>query len=311
MKEDFQSRADTSKPLIRKSSEMNQETAQYSNRTFLFSMLSLTNETTTKSWNKSKNVSDDLFHTNNFQNHSSFSFFLFNLKTIAETSEGYEKSITILTIIIGLLGFIGNIVTILKILCDKQFHTPTFIPIGCLALPDTLNIMIIFVRKFSNLVNYVQFQHDYKENIFEFLTYFFLTETFYSCSTGHILFLTLIRYLLIVHPLQSKMRLTVSIVMTCSVMIWIYSSLLTAFILIMITTIYKDPIDRSKMVITTLNFVSILRSLLAFCAIIIIHIKKVKALKMSSVTNNILRRMNVIICIILSVYVFSLIPLTD
>ncbi|XP_062607082.1 trace amine-associated receptor 5-like [Saccostrea cucullata] len=269
---------------------MNRETKQYYNRTIWFAMLS----------------SMDGTHT--YKTDFTVSFFLFDPKIIAETSEGFEKSIAILTLIIGLLGFVGNIVTIFKIVCDKRLHTPTFLAIGCLALPDTLNIIGIFVRKFSDLFIYVVIQHDYNESMFEFLTFYFLDQTFISCSTAHIVFLAMIRYLLIVHPLESKVRLTVPIVMSCSVMIWIYSLLLSAFILIIIATITEDSIDRSGKIMYTFSILSILRGWLAICAIIIMHIKKVMALNMSSVTNTICLRMNVIICIILSVYVFSLIP---
>ncbi|XP_062619858.1 melanocyte-stimulating hormone receptor-like, partial [Saccostrea cucullata] len=147
-------------------------------------------------------------------------------EVIGGTSEGFEKSTTILILTIGLLGFVGNIVTIIKISRDKRFHTPTYLAIRCLALPDTLNI---------------------------------------------------ITFILI--------------------------------LIAMIMMIMEDSFDRIKTISYTLSFLSIFQGLIAISAIIIIHIKKVKALRMSSVTNTIRRRMNVIICIILSIYIFSRIPL--
>ncbi|XP_062577466.1 thyrotropin-releasing hormone receptor-like [Saccostrea cucullata] len=290
---------------------MNGETEQNYNNSFWSSMLSSTDGTLRKSWNKSKSVYDKNISYNDFEVFSTVSFFLFNPSSIADTSEGFEKSIAILILIIGVLGFVGNIVTIFKIRCAKHLHTPTFLAIGCLALPDTLNIFCIFVRKFSDLYSYLLYQPAYNQSSIGFITYSFLDDTLISCSTAHIVFLAMIRYLLIVHPLESKIRLTIPIVMTCSLMIWIYSSLLTAFILIIISTIIEDSKDRTNTISDAFGFYRIFRMLLSVSAILFIHIKKLRALKMSSnsVTNSIRRKMNVIISIILSIYIFSLMPL--
>ncbi|XP_062573899.1 uncharacterized protein LOC134235768 [Saccostrea cucullata] len=252
------------------------------------------------SWKETEHGSSNYY---DFLKEFSVSFYLFNARAIGLTSEEFEKSTTILALIIGILGFVGNIVTICTILCHKKFHTPTFVAIGCLAFFDMLNIISAMLDKFSTLVTYLKIQHLVFDRAFGIAIGYFLRDILFSCSSSQIVFLYMIRYLLTVHPLQSKIRLTPSIVLACSVMICTFLSLFSAFRLIIITTIIKDPLHLYKIIRLISGIIYTLLGLLSICAIIIIHIKKEKALKISPITNNIHRKMNVTISIILSVFI--------
>lgn len=135
------------------------------------------------------------------------------------------------------------------------------------------------------------------------MVYSFLCLTVMNCSSAHMVFLAMIRYLLTVHPLESKIRLTVPIVIALCLMIWVYSFLFSAFIFKIISTSIKDFYDTYSLTGLTGMIIRLLWGSISICGIIIIHIKKMKALKNASVTNIIHKRMNVVISIILLIFV--------
>ncbi|XP_062609704.1 melanocyte-stimulating hormone receptor-like [Saccostrea cucullata] len=296
-------RVPTAEPSKWNSSHIDKETKLNYNSTFWYSLVSPVDQTLQRSLNERKDSSDEFSDIYDFFNVHNLTFHLFNSNAFSLTSEGFEKSTTVLALIIGILGFVGNIVTICTVSCYKKFHTPTFVAISCLALSDALNIIIIFLEKFLALFSYLYIQMSVYRGSFWYMVASFLPEAIVNCSSAHIVFLSIIRYLLVAQPLESKVRLTASIVLACSVMIWFYSSLFTAFILIMLFTILKYYPSQYRIMKLTFVIIRVVWGLFSLCAIVIIHIKKMKALKMSSVTNSIHRRMNVVISIILIVFV--------
>ncbi|XP_061195498.1 type-1 angiotensin II receptor-like [Saccostrea echinata] len=273
---------------------------------FRYSMSPLTVQPLQKFWNETQNFSAEHNYDGYYNKDATVSlkFFLIDSRRIDLTSERFQKSIVGLSLILGLLGFLGNVVTISKILCDKKLHTPTYVAIGCLAFPDTLNIVTLYLTKFSNLALYAAQKYVFFGSIFEFITVNFLFETIAYSSSSHIIFLSIIRYLLTVHPLRSKVRITASFVMCCSVVVWILCLVPSTLTLLMILWSGRYSID--KMRITSIPFVLMrvaLCGLIPICVIIALHLLKMKALRKSSVTNSISKRMDVIISIILSVFI--------
>ncbi|XP_062572720.1 trace amine-associated receptor 1-like [Saccostrea cucullata] len=206
---------------------------------------SLFDGTLQRSWKYTEHGSPNYY---DFLKEYSVSFYLFYARAIGLTSERFEKSTTVLVLIILILGFVGNIVTICTVLCFKKYHTPTFVAIGCLAFFDMLNIISATLDTFSTLVTYLEIQHLVFDRAFGSMIAYFLCDILLSCSCSQIVFLYMIRYLLTVHPLQSKIRLTPSIVLACSVMIFIFLSLFSAFRLIIITTVIKDLLHLYKII---------------------------------------------------------------
>ncbi|XP_062620051.1 olfactory receptor 1E16-like [Saccostrea cucullata] len=236
-------------------------------------------EISEQSWNKTQNQSD-----------VSFKFFLFGSCSSKLTSEMFHKSIVLLGLIIGFLGLVGNVVTVFKILYDKKFHTPTFVVIGCIAFSDLLFIVFTFVLKFSNLPYYI-FSQSYNG----FITVRILYGTIFYSSVTHIVLLSVIRYLLIAYPLQSKIQLTPAVIVRCSLVVWVFSSLFSALISI---PLMVDSIKTLSMLLIRITY-----SGLCICAILTLHILKMKALRKSSIPTSVSRKMNVIILIILLVFI--------
>ncbi|XP_062595349.1 kappa-type opioid receptor-like [Saccostrea cucullata] len=253
-------------------------------------------------WNETSKFPAD-YNYPNMPGTNSIKFYLFSSENSNLTSDGFDKCIVVLGLIIGFLGFIGNSATIFKILCDKKFHTPTYIAIACLAVPDLLNIINVCLSRFSNLPLYIRNKYISSECVLAFIIVYFLTETIYTSSSAHIVFLCLIRYLLTVHPLKAKIRLTRIMVIRCSIMIWIFCSLFSASILIMILGQGKFSTDEGRIrSIASFSTRIAVSGLLSICAIVTIHMLKMKALKHSSTTKGINRKMHIIISIILLIF---------
>ncbi|XP_062591075.1 uracil nucleotide/cysteinyl leukotriene receptor-like [Saccostrea cucullata] len=263
---------------------------------------SSTEQTLQKLWNETSKFPVD-YSCPNMSGAVSFKFYLFSSEKSNLTSDGFDRCIVVLGLIIGFLGFVGNSATIFKILWDKKFHTPTFIALACLAVPDLLNIINVCLSRFSNLPLYIRNNYISPECVSAFIIVYFLYETIYTSSSAHIVFLCLIRYLLTVHPLKAKIRLTRIMVMRCSIMIWIFCSLFSASISIIISGHGKISTDEGKIrSIASFSTRIAVSGLLSICAIVTIHILKMKALKHSSTTKGINRKMHIIISIILLIF---------
>ncbi|XP_062607158.1 type-1 angiotensin II receptor-like [Saccostrea cucullata] len=240
-------------------------------------------------WNETHNLSAEYDYTHGAV---SFKFYMFDSYSSKLTSETLHQSFVILGLIIGCLGLVGNVVAIFKILCDEKFHTPTFVVIGCLAFSDLLFIVCMFLYRFSNFSMYISSQ-----SFPVLITMTILRETIFHSSVTHIVLLSVIRYLLIAYPLQSKIRLTPTVILGCSIVVWVFSSLFSA--LISLPSIEDYIYARVR----TMFFIKITYSGLSVCAILTLHILKMKTLKKSSIPSSISRRMNVIIFIILFVFI--------
>lgn len=132
-----------------------------------------------------------------------------------------------------------------------------------------LYLTVVFISQMSCLfVNY--------QNIL------FSLITLYFSSSGHMLLLTFVRYLITVHPLQSRQHLTVLAVSFCSLSVWVLSALNVCvfyYTFIYMSLKFKFWFQISVNIIVVLFF----------CAITItLHARKIKKIKNSlSVTRHI------------------------
>lgn len=231
------------------------------------------NLTTRRNWNEVPY--DDEINTR-FQ----FQFFLNNTTL--------EVVVMYICVVIFFFGIIGNIVTMAKILCDSKYHKPTFAAIGYLASADFFSLISLGAFYFTNF------------SFFRHLNNYFaaVDNSFYFSCSGHMLLLSIVRYLITVHPLQSRQLLTVTAVSFCSLSIWVLSTLCG------IGFAYNEKSFK-------LNFFILLVStsifLVIICAIIItLHTRKIRAINNSlSKTGNrqSQTRMNVVFTAITAIFV--------
>ncbi|XP_061179199.1 C-C chemokine receptor type 5-like [Saccostrea echinata] len=204
------------------------------------------------------------------------------------------------TLIIGAFGLTGNFIAFVKIVFSKKLHTPTFAAIGCLALPDLFMIIHCYIISFTNIESYLRDKFYFDQHLVSVCDFydslFYMT---YYCSLGHVIFLSIVRYLLITDPLRSKNYLTVSFVARYSIIIWCISFILS------ISTVALFMVDMNLTKDESYLILAILRAIVGFipiCIIIILHYLKLKTLRNSTVNGHVQNRMSFIVVVILSVF---------
>jgi hypothetical protein len=212
------------------------------------------------------------------------------------------RGLAVFILLIGTFGLIGNAITVVKILFDKTFHKPTYVAIGCLAVPDFCMIIMTYLAGFTNIELYLRLNFPcghYLTTICDlFDGVFYLA---YFSSFSHLICLFTVRYRLTVHPLQSRKHVTASLVTGCSAIIWCVSFVLS------VTTVSIIKLNVNLIAHDSYFVLATLRAVVAFipaCIIVILHCLKLKALRNSSVHTGIRNRMNRVISIILFVFTF-------
>lgn len=197
------------------------------------------------------------------------------------------------SIFIPFLGIVGNIATIAKILHDSKFHTPTFAAIGFLALADFFSIVSFTVSNVANMISFDldMLNFDYTTIVRECF------DIFYLSSTGHVLLLSCVRYLITAHPFHSRQHLTVTAVSLCSLSIWFVSMICAvAFFFI-----------RAVMELYSIIMRVIYHSIVLVIVCIIMasmHFKKLTALQNSLCETRLTeKRMNVVVVLIIMIFV--------
>uniref|UniRef100_A0A8W8LMD6 G-protein coupled receptors family 1 profile domain-containing protein n=2 Tax=Magallana gigas TaxID=29159 RepID=A0A8W8LMD6_MAGGI len=201
----------------------------------------------------------------------------------------FEITFTCVICTIAFFGCIGNLATIVKIVYDPKYHTPTFAAIGQLALADFLSITITTFDRMTNILE--MWSH-----------IIFISNTSIMSSYSHVCFLSVVRYLITVHPLQSRRHLTVTAVCLCSLTIWIFCGVFSAIL---------NYTAVGFIYVLTIRLVVNVFTLLIVCSIMtLLHVKKIRTLQNSlSVTDQSQRRMNIVVAMILSIFVLYQLPL--
>jgi hypothetical protein len=185
------------------------------------------------------------------------------------------------------------------VLCDKKFHTPTFAVIGCLAFADFLTIIRCYILFFTNFSIAAFFNisvrfHTVLRTVFKMS---------YNSSLGHMILLSVIRYLITVHPLQSKIHLTTSVVILWCVMVWVLSLVLSLIETMIDRNILESFVTHGwRRIVISLGTI-----IFPFCTVIILHCLKMKSLRSSPRGVVTKKKMNLIITVILSVFLIFLI----
>lgn len=193
----------------------------------------------------------------------------------------------IMSAVIAVLGVIGNFVTIVMISYQSRFHTPTFVAIKCLAVSDFFGTIAAVFEFFTNVLFLLQ------HNAFSYLYLFdIINLTVYLCSLCHVLLLCAVRYLLVVHPLDSRQYLTVTVVSLGSLTSWVLCFVFVGIYIYLVSTF------ENKKIVLAIDMMEaifeILYLIIAAIIIILMHFKKVVAIKKSSTQIQIQTKLNFI-----------------
>lgn len=199
-----------------------------------------------------------------------------------------EVVIMYICVVIFSLGIIENIGTMTKIVCDSKYHSPTFAVIGYLTLADLLSLISTGYWYFTNILS-----------VRELSNYFIAFDNFvYSNSAGHMLLLSIVRYLITVHPLQSRQHLTVPAVSFCSLSVWVVNAVSGLGF-----SYSYMPLKFHFGIVASVTTVTLI---LVFAITIVLHIRKIKAIRNAlSVTRyrQSQIRMNVVVTVITTIFV--------
>nr|XP_019929930.2 type-1 angiotensin II receptor A-like [Crassostrea gigas] len=208
----------------------------------------------------------------------------------------------IISTVIAVLGGIGNIVTIVIISYRSKLQTPTFVAIKCLAVSDFFGLITFLLAHFTNAF-YVLYT---KQNIFGILfAHFFFTVQ--NNSPSQVLLLCAVRYLLVVHPLDSRRYLTVTVVSLGSLTLWILSFVFSVIIGYLVSSfdygsILYSAIEKGELIIQVLYL------LVVVIIILTMHYKKILVIRKSSTRRQIETKMNLIATVMLFGFVVCRIP---
>ncbi|XP_048742911.2 C-C chemokine receptor type 7-like [Ostrea edulis] len=205
----------------------------------------------------------------------------------------------IVLLILAILGFLGNLVTILTIMINRKLRSPTFAAIGCLALADLLNLVFYWFFYMTNLPVYLY--HVAKITVMLNVVSFIRTFLHYL-SAFHILLLSVLRYGLIVQPLQCRNHVTVTVILMTSLVFWLISCLIAAAQQIFLAELYDSTRrDLHHFLVSQLQY-AILQCLVVFTVIVLHHLK-MKVLRNSLRSPAFVRsKMNQVITIVLAIF---------
>lgn len=199
-------------------------------------------------------------------------------------------------ILVAALGIIGNIVTMVKIVFDSKLRTPTFAAIGHLAFANFLALIVLTVHLFLAM-RVLKIR-----NLWAQLTVVFISDTIYLSSACHVLLLLSVRYLITIHPLQSRRRLTIKAVSLCSISVWLISFLF-GVLKSYFFYVHKPTESHFTMLINSITYI-ILLFLVCFITLAL-HFWKIRAIQISRfVTKHIQTRMNLVVTAIITVFAF-------
>lgn len=203
-------------------------------------------------------------------------------------------SLMSVSILVAALGIIGNFVTMAKILYDSKLHTPTYAAIGHLAFADFFALIVVTFHLFM-ATRVLEFTKLWMQ-----LTIVSITDTIYLSSACHVLLLSSVKYLITVHPLQSRRRLTIKAVSLCSLPVWLISFLF-GVLKSYLFYVYLQTKSKFMMLINGITY-TILLVLVCFITISL-HVWKIRALQISrSTTRHLQKRMNLVVTAIIAVF---------
>lgn len=133
----------------------------------------------------------------------------------------------------GVMGLTLNLVQICVVVCNKKLRENTYTAISCLALADLMYLLflLITILTVAAVADKRTFQMypecDAVLNIGSIHTWndilVVLTSAAYTTSALHMILLSLVRYIVLVHPFAAKAKLTNARVLIVSGLIWMFS----------------------------------------------------------------------------------------
>ncbi|KAK3095960.1 hypothetical protein FSP39_021320 [Pinctada imbricata] len=166
-------------------------------------------------------------------------------------------------------GAIGNVATVLSIWRNKTLHTPTFMAIACLTFSDLFAV----VSRYISLLYSFYLKQPTISWIFSLI--YTMSLVLYICSTLHILLLSVMRYVLLVHPIRGLRLVTNRRIRYVSYFIWILSFTSCIPYFITMQSVYRNASADYLME----TIVSFILAVIPPVIIISLHCAKLRAIR--------------------------------
>ncbi|XP_063425875.1 adrenocorticotropic hormone receptor-like [Mytilus trossulus] len=227
-------------------------------------------------------------------------------KTLSKVFRVDSYCVPIATIlsVISIVGLVTNFIVIVTIASDRKLHQPTFVVICSLAVADFLFLFTRYPRYIIQCFFTAKFSVELLRAIKMILDFSgFLAGI---ASIVHIVFISVLRYFIIVHPFRSYVLLTNLRVILMTFVIWTLSAgIAILYTFAVLINGSKDPRLRE----TTNLVLTILFSLLPVLFITTLHVLKANVL-IQSISNcsQTVRSMSRIVTIVLTSFIITTTP---
>lgn len=216
----------------------------------------------------------------------------------------FESSIClgfhIVCCVIGTIGILSNGITLVVVGKEKRLHTVTYVSISCLALADFVYVSSRVPR--DNLQFWYRQRDEFSLNFVRVCDLLSLSG---ACSSIlHVILLSLLRYVLLVHPLKSHVWLTVTKVKLISFMTWVLSIAIASFYLYAVVINGRINVQLAKVTVT------VVMSVLPIVLIVTLHTLKARTLlrSLASCQKSTVRRMSRMVTFIITAFILTTLP---
>ncbi|XP_048763175.1 melanocyte-stimulating hormone receptor-like [Ostrea edulis] len=135
---------------------------------------------------------------------------------------------TSIGVILALTSLLGNIFTIVQTRINKVLHTPTYTAILCLAISDSIAVVLRFIKFRANYLYALVFHCiDQKAKVFDAFVGIFAFASL-NASCYHLVMLSAMRYYIVAHPLKSYSVVTSRRIVVYSIFCWTCSGVIGA-----------------------------------------------------------------------------------
>lgn len=197
----------------------------------------------------------------------------------------YETELILLCVstVIVVIGVLGNSLTIGLIVCEKKFHTPTYVAIACLSFSDMTALTFSYL-----------FKCVYPFSMVSFVVLSGISISCLHVSTCHVVLFAILRYLIVAHPLWSRRHVRIKAVLITSLFLWMYGVTYGVFHLMVLekssSRSVTIAVDRTLEIIVPLAFI------LVFHCLKIRHLKRSETPLISRQANRMFKVTSVIAC---------------
>lgn len=125
--------------------------------------------------------------------------------------------VLILTAVVQIIGIFGNILVVCRVAVDKKLRNVTFVILAALAISDGIALCSYLtasvIRQFNPTMATV-------------MAVFALTNAAFFSSAFHVLFISIVRYLILIYPLETFVHLKIRYMIFVSILIFVISGVI-------------------------------------------------------------------------------------